>query len=348
MSDLGVTHFNFQHRAFRAPGARFLLKGQPRVPMFRVDVGGLDGLIDIDDLRKEFNITPDSHDGKLMELAVQGLRFVPDIKPDDAIPSELLTGQASWTISDKHKVIAQQRLQIQLLSWVSGKEVLLTDITAIATFLEQLENREKLRSAFRNAAVALGFAPDNSDAVVTQLELLARELSYIEALRDRYSMIGKIAKALTVLGKSYGSDRSAKTEHNRVEQLLQLGIDEFTGIFAAADAQTGEIIAALKTIDRQITYIRGVRDDLRSILMQWEPHIRNLSKWHTRRTPDTDNAFSELYRFLAPRYSSGRSLLKRREGAASSASAGRSLLKPTNEAISAASEAKPRGKPPPP
>ena len=309
---MGITHFNFEHRVFKAPGARFLMKGHARIPTFRVDMGDLEGLIEIDVLKKEFNITPGSHDNNLVDMAVAGLRYVPDIKPGDTIPSELLNGQASWAVSPKHKQIAEQRLQVQLLSWVSGKELLLTDPKEIAIFLEQIENREKLRAAFRDAAKALGYEPENTEPVIRQLELLARELCYIEALRDRFSLIPKIAEKMTILGKSYGNDRGAKMELVRVQGLLNLGIQEYTTMFGEADAQTGEIISAMKTLDRQVKYIRQTRDDLHFLMMQWDPHVNDLDKWHTRRAPETDKVLSNLYRYLAPRFSSGRSLMKRR------------------------------------
>ncbi|MGE3476381.1 MAG: hypothetical protein AB7H70_11305 [Rhodospirillaceae bacterium] len=320
---LAVTHFNFTHRVFQAPGARFLSKGHAHVPTFRVEMGDIEALIEIDVLRKEFGITPESPDGKLVDLAVAGLRYVVDIKPGDSIPSELLSGKASWTVSPKHKKIAEQRLQVQLLSWVSGKEMLLTDPGEIAMFLQQLENREKLRNAFRDAAVALGHAPDNTEPVIVQVELLARELCYIEALRDRYSLIPKIGEKLVALGKSYGNDRNGKMELNRIHGLLQTGIEEYTAAFTEVDAQTSEIISALKSIDRQARYIREKRDALHFLMMLWDPHVNNLDKWQARRTPETEKLLSALYRFLAPRYSAGRSILKRKtaqQGPASPAS----------------------------
>lgn len=309
--DVGITGFDFEHRVFKTPGARFLLKGHDKIPTFRVDMGDLDGLIEIQVLRKEFGIGPDSHDGKLIDLAVQGLRYVPDIRPGDTVPSELLDGKASWTVSPKHKKLAEQRLQVQLLSWVSGKEVLLTDSQEIELFLGQIENKEKLRTAFRNAAEALGHGPENVEPVIKQIELLAREVCYIEALRDRYALIPKIELKMNELARSFGNDRNAKLELNRVRSLLQVGIKEYGSRFSEADAQTGEIISALKSIDRQVKFIRDIRDDLHFLLMQWNPHIVSLDQWQTRRTPQTDRVMSSLYRFLAPRFSSGRSILKR-------------------------------------
>lgn len=309
---LGITHFNFEHRVFKTPGARFLLKGHEKLPIFRVDMGDLQGVIDIDDLRSEFGIHPSSIDAKLIDMAVEGLRYVPDIKPGDTIPTEILTGEASWSVSPKHKRIAEQRLQVQLLSWVSGKEILLTDPSEISMFLEQIENREKLRTAFSNASKALGHESGDPEPVIKLLELLARELCYIEALRDRYSQIPKIGAKMLELAKSYGNDRNAKMELNRVHALLLRGIEEYTAIFNEADAQTGEIVAAMKSLERQVGYIRKIRDDLHFLCMDWDPHIAGLDRWQTRRTAETDKLLSALYRFLAPRFTSGKSLLKHR------------------------------------
>jgi len=307
-----VTHFLFHHRVFQTPGARFLLKGSNKTPTFCVDMGDLEALIDIDVLKKEFGLPAGSPDTQMVDTAVAALRYVPDVKPGDTIPSELLTGKASWVVSPKHKRIAEQRLQVQLLSWTSGKELLLTDPKEIANFLEQLENREKLRKAFREAAAALGHGPENTEQVVKQLELLARELCYIEALRDRFMKIPLLEEKMATLAKSYGNDRSAKMELNRVRSLLQAGINEYKAMFTEVDAQTGEIISALKSIARQVGYIREMRDHLHFLIMQWDPHINDLDKWHTRPTPETDKALRNLYRFLAPRFTAGKSLLRHR------------------------------------
>lgn len=318
-SQISLTHFNFQHRVFSGKGSKFILNGSAKIPIFQVALGDLHGVIEIAALQNEFNIGPDTHDGKLLGLAVAGLRYVPDIKPGDSIPSEVLTGKASWSVKDKHRKIAEQRLQIQLLSWVSGKETVITDPVEIGNFLAQIENRDKLRSAFREAAVVLGFGASNVEEVVKLLELLAREVCYIEGLRDRFAMVQMIVKRLAELAKSYGNDPNAKLELRRIQALVGTGIKEYSNLFLEVDGQTAEIIAALKTLERQISYIRKSRDDLHFLLMQWEPHIRSFENLPGRRTPESDKATSALYRFLAPRFTEGKSLLKNRQNIGSAA-----------------------------
>jgi hypothetical protein len=121
------THFDFQARVFQAPGACFLLKGKEKEPMYAVDMGTGQGYISLKDLRRTFLIAEGSHDDKLIEQAAAGLRFVPDIRPGDEIPNEILNGTASWAVARKHKQIARDRIQIQLLSWMGGKPITYTN-----------------------------------------------------------------------------------------------------------------------------------------------------------------------------------------------------------------------------
>jgi hypothetical protein len=304
----GITHFNFHHRVFASPGAKFKLYGRDRRPVFSIDVGKVEGIIELIALCREFGIDADSHDGRLIKLARDGLQFVPDIKPGDAMPSELLTGEASWNVRDTHVRIAHERLQIQLVSWLSGRELLLTDPREITLYIEQLENRGRVKAAFERAAAALGLGSDTEE-VVRRLELLTRELSYIEALRDRFTAVQRLERRIADLIQTYGADRVSKTEVHRIWQLVKQGMSEFEAIFGDIDAQTGEIIAALKGIDRQIKYIRTVRDGLHQKFKEWGPHIDHQERWPVRRSPETDKAMAALYRFAAARFATGRSML---------------------------------------
>jgi hypothetical protein len=295
----GLTHFRFQHPVFAAPGARFALDKTSRAPGFYVDVGELKGVIAIETLQRAFGIVPQSTDGQLLELAVQGLRYVPDIRPGDSIPTELLTGEASWSVTGRHRQIAQQRLQVQLVSWISGKEIVLTDAAEIGMFLAQLETRDKLRLAFSQAAEAMGFAPDDHESVIAQLELLVRGVS----------------RKLAAIAKSYGNDRLGRQELDRVQQLTTTALRSLEAILAEADAQSGEIVAALRSIERQVGYIRQARDTLHTALIEWDDYFPHFQDWPSARNPRSDRAVNALYRFLAPRLTSGQSLLKQARSA---------------------------------
>ena len=109
---------------FQAPGAHFKLVeqlGGPKEPMFGVAMSEGDAMLSLKQLRANFNIPAGSHDDQLIERAEQGLKYVPDIRPGDAIPNEILDGSASWTVGRKHKRIARERIQIQLINWMGCK-----------------------------------------------------------------------------------------------------------------------------------------------------------------------------------------------------------------------------------
>jgi len=303
-----MTHFDFHAKVFHVPGARFALTENTQEPRFFVDLGGMSASLAIEVLEKEFMIAKNSHDHKLIQVAVKGLRFVDDILVGDAIPSEILSGAVSWEIKGKHKLVAARRLQVQLLSWVSGKELLLTDADEIAMFLEQIENKTKLKGAFEAASEQLGYGPDGHEKVMEHLHTLARELCYIEALREQFQLVRGIAERLNALRKIYSTDQRMKDEIRCIGLLLGKALVEYEKIFSDVDAQTSEIIGALKSIDRQIKYIRERRDQLYFIMRGWDPVIKLWSEARNERSRQMDKALSATYRLLATRFASSKSL----------------------------------------
>lgn len=309
-AQIRTTHFDFTSPVFRVPGARFCLVGVDKAPVFCVDMGDVEASLDIKSIQKEFKIESGSNDEKLIATVVKGLQYVPDIRPGDSIPSELLDGSASWSINKRHKMIAVQRLKAQLLSWVSGQEILITDPDELEMYFGQLENKEKIREAFSRAAKMLGEDPSNHEVVFDRINTLGRELSYIEALRDRFSSVPSIALRIEELRKQSGPDTRALDEIQRVKILLRKGIDEYKKIFDDIDAQTSEIVGALKAVDRQTDYIREVRDRLHFLMMSWDPILSQWESAEGERGLKIRVAISETYRFLAARFSTARSMMR--------------------------------------
>jgi hypothetical protein len=113
------THFAFQHKVFSIKDAVFRLS-QTEEPLFRVELGDLKCGVSVPSLRNEFGIKPESDDGKLLGLIEKALRFVKEIRPGDSIPKELLDGSCSWSVEDRHRKLAHNRMTVQLVSWLSG------------------------------------------------------------------------------------------------------------------------------------------------------------------------------------------------------------------------------------
>jgi hypothetical protein len=310
------THFDFHARVFQAPGAHFTLKDKPKKAMFAVDMGTGAGYISLKDLRRTFFIEKGSHDDRLIDRAEAGLHFVPDIRPGDEIPNEILNGTASWTVARRHKQIARDRLQVQLLSWMSGKPISYGGQDDLKKIMDDDSNKKALKDAFTKAAVALGIDPTQSEKVLDRIESLAREICYVEALRERAQELLKIRANLESLVKVYSGDQRASADLGRIKLLMVKGIAETDAVFNNIDAETADVMSALMAIDDIIRAVRKARDDMHFILMEWDPVIARWQNLQMARSQEIDKAMSETYKFLAQRFSTGKSIMKSRASGA--------------------------------
>jgi hypothetical protein len=304
------THFDFQGKVFQAPGACFVLMGKEKQPMFAVDMGTGQGYVSLKDLRRTFHVAEGSHDDRLIEQAAAGLRHVPDIRPGDEIPNEILNGTASWTVARKHKQIARDRIQVQLLSWMGGKPITYTNQDELKKIVGQEENKKALKDAFGRAAVALGFETNEAEKVVDLIETLAREICYVEALRERTQELKKIQSNVEALIKIY-TDIRGSAEVGRVKLLMVRGITETDNILNNVDAETADVMSALMSLEDVIRAVRRARDELHFVMMEWDPVIAKWSNLAMTRSQDVDRALMATYKFLASRFDTGKSLMKK-------------------------------------
>lgn len=264
-------------------------------------------------LKKQFSVEADSHDDKLLEVVIKALNYVEDIRPGDAIPNEILDGTASWTGSPKHKMLAKSRLEAQLISWFSGKESEIKSPEQLNAFLAAKENKSKLREAFSKAAVQLGLKEDDTTAVLMRLEMLARELCFIEALREAFNTVPAIGGRLKQISETYHGDMRVMDTIGRVKALMPKGVKEYHDIFVDLDSQTGEIISAMKSLDRQIAFIRERRDKLRYLQMKWTALVRAWAEIVINQGARVQDLLGRTYRFLATRLDTSKSLIQARK-----------------------------------
>ncbi len=264
-------------------------------------------------------IEPGSHDDKLIERAVAGLHYVPDIRPGDEIPNEILDGTASWTVARRHKQIARDRLQLQLLSWMSGSAMSYANSDELKKLMDDPENKKLLKDAFGKAALAMGLAKNESEKVLDRIETLAREICYIEALRERTREVGKIRANLDILTKVYSADQRMSADISRMKILIVKGVQEAQNILDNIDAETADVLGALMSIEEIIRSVRKARDDLHFLMMEWDAPLAKWKGLNMVKSPEIDKALSATYQFLAMRFSTGKSLMKKKGAAASSA-----------------------------
>ena len=125
--------FTFEHKVFSMAGGYFAYVKNTKEPAFHLPLGDLKGAIALPTLRMEFDLTPETNDGKLLDIVDKALRYVKEIRPNDSIPHELLDGTASWTVEEKHRTIARNRLTVQLVSWLTGGDTALTGLQNLIT-----------------------------------------------------------------------------------------------------------------------------------------------------------------------------------------------------------------------
>jgi len=241
-------------------------------------------------------------DAKMLDIVAEGLKYVRELRIGDKVPSEMTSGRASWAVTDEHRAIAHNRVTMQLVSWMSGEEMLLTDPDQLAQVVDDPKTKEKISQAFTAAAKALGIEEERREDVLALIANLANELSYIEALRDEFHEILRIRQTVQGLEKAYKHEHSVLDTITPLTRLLRIVIEGFVDSFEQLDAQTGEILAALTNIAQVSRFIRQNRDDLHRRLWAWESLIEDWQGVAAHRSTKAERLLDELYHFLAQRY----------------------------------------------
>jgi hypothetical protein len=291
--------FVFEHKLFTVDGGYFAIQRSTGEPAFHVPLGDLKGAIPLSTLRYEFRVNENSADGRLLDLVEKSLRYVKEIRPFDSIPHELLDGSASWSVEERHRQIARNRLTVQLASWMSGGESVIQDAGRLEQAAQDPETKRRVQEAFTRLAERAGFGKERRQEVVDMIDAIARELAYIEALRDRYARVRYISAQLGVLNNLYRRDGGIRNEIFRMQALIRSPVTNFDTMFGQVDAQTGEILSVVKNLQAQIRFIREMRDELHFRLMLWDEMIASWSSVAVERSTGIEVLLKETYRFLA-------------------------------------------------
>jgi hypothetical protein len=299
--DLG-SEIAFEHKFFSSFEDLYFRLTDSGEPVAVLKLSNNEAVLALDGIKREFALKEDSHDFRMLDKVAEGLQFVRGLRPGDQLPKEVVTREASWEPQDRHRRIAYQRLTMQLVTWLTGNEHVISSVQELAQVADDPQVKKNVQLAFTEAAEELGLGRENRDQVVHYIESLAKELAYIEALRDTFGEVQKIDEKLQGLRRIYGADRSMIDTVDQVGRLSQRALKVLQDYFDQVDAQTGEILAMLKNIENQIGYIREVRDALHTRLLPWEDFIQIWKTVFVVRSDDNTNKIRDIYQFLAPRY----------------------------------------------
>jgi hypothetical protein len=302
ISSGGNAVFDFEHKLFTLERARFEWSREQSKAYFYLQLGALDVAVPLAALRREFGIASGSRDDKLIDVASGGLRFVKEIRPGDSIPKELLDGSASWSVDDRHRALAKARLSAQVVGWLAGSDEGASTPAQLLQLAEDPAMKERVQAAFAEMAESLGLGSERKQEVVDRIDQCARELAYIEALREKVAELAIVRQKVGALAPLFRGERVVVENLSRVQILLQKGLAEFSGMLMNIDAQTGEVLSLVRNIDSQVRFIRTVRDQLHQGLMAWSEVASRWRELPVERSQAAEEAILRLYRFLAARY----------------------------------------------
>jgi len=275
-------------------------------PVMIVKLGEREAAVPLRSLQREFAIPDESDDGHMLALIAQSLDFVAALRIGEALPTEVLSGQASWQPDEMHLKIANAKLQWQLVTWLNsgtGGDTPQLDAESLLQVADDPARRQQVQEAFAKAAESLGL-PGKED-VVRQVEELAQELAYIEALRDRLLRRVKLmSDKLNQMAQTYRGDGSHLETLTQVRRLTATALKQITHRFEELDAQTGEVMAALRNADSQRVFIRSNRDWLYRTQRAWQSLLQ---EWDLAGIGFDEGILlllSRSYQFLAPRFMS--------------------------------------------
>lgn len=273
-------------------------------PVMVVHLGDREAALPLRALQREFGIDDASSDGRMLGLIAASLDFVSALRIGDALPAEVLTGQASWEPTRLHHRQAMARLQLRLAAWHdsgTGEDAAHLEPRALLAAVEEGAVQRQVQAALSKAARALSL-PD-TEAVSALLGDLATELAYIEALREKLLLpVQMMGTKLGRMAHSWRGDASQLETLTQVRRLAKLALGKIGGRFEQVDGQTGEVMAALRNLESQRTFIRSNRDWLYRTQRAWQPVLQD---WESAGFTFDDRArplLARTYHFLAPRF----------------------------------------------
>ena len=266
------------------------------MPVMAMPLGECEAAVPLRALQREFAISEDSDDGRMIDLIERALDFVTVLRPGDRLPSEILTGAASWEPTGEHSLRARSVVESHLLAWAAQSGAAGTGID------HPIEHR--LKAAVQAAAVLLGI---DTAATEARIAMLMDELTYLEALRDRllYRVEHLTHKAVQITRSRGGERMRANTTGETLGQVVRLSslaIRDLRGRFADLDLRIEDLMGTLDRIDGQLAFIRSCRDWLHRSLRAWSPVLDRWEEAPPIMFPGIGDLLQLTYRFLAPRY----------------------------------------------
>lgn len=271
-------------------------------PVMVFTLGDKQAALPLQRIGREFNIVPESHDARMIETIITSLDFINGLRIGERFPAEVVNGTASWKPDREFRAMADARLQMRLVAWLTPEheQVHATGSTLLA-LMEDPVIRAQAQEAMSRAARLLGL--ETRDEVFARVQELADELSYIEHLRARF--LERLEALMIRLGRlsvNLHVGSSGFETMTQVRKLLGFAHRKIGSRFEDIDSRSADVPASLQNLDELRRFIRAGRNFLYRSYRGFEPHIVKFEELPEGFEDAMGPALSALYQFLAPRF----------------------------------------------
>jgi hypothetical protein len=297
-----TVHFDFKHRLFSVDGCVFRKTSDGSQIALVVPMGEVQAALPVHQIRQEFEIDPESNDEQLMQWAAQALRYVRQIYPGDSIPSEVLTGKAPWMIEGKFLKLAHARIAMLVVAWKTDEDISKLKQSEILERGESAETKSLLENSYAEIAKELELGEDKSYHIIELMDKLGQELSYVEALRDKFLELRRMQTKLKSMYSVYQGEKAITEAIARCNSLIESPIKELFEKFTEFDTYMTDIVNIMRHFDAQVNFIRGERDAFRQAYMLWENLLEQWNEFPGGRNDAASNLVNETHRFAAQHF----------------------------------------------
>lgn len=278
----------------------FRISEVERRPVIVIRLDDREASLPISGMMREFSIHPADADGVMLHQVCCALEFVTGLRIGDRLPSEILTGKASWTADEAFHDRAMARFNLLLLAWTTGKPSSSIRDDLAAAGMTPVDGPTLKKGLRRLADQAGGI---DVDEVMQRIQRVAHEFAHIDSLRNQLLRgAQRVGLVLDRLAHNFRGDQTHKELLMQVRRLAKIGVADIQARFDAIDAIVADIVRAARSPDELIGLIRLHRDQLYVRNRAWDPYNMEWATIEAGHNARTWHLANETYRFLAPRF----------------------------------------------
>jgi hypothetical protein len=218
------------------------------------------------------------------------------------VPRRLLDGTAAWRLEERHLAIAKGRMAVRISDWLGGAQPLSVGDVDLENLVDHPHAKLRMKMGTAKLAEKLGLGARHRLQVVGRIEVLARELAYVEALRERQYQVRSLLAKVEDFADVYAGDPTVAPQLFRLRGLLIWPADELDALLGQVDAITGDPLSLLRSFDGHVTAVRELRDALDAHLVPWDEVLAQWQGIGPVRSPAAEAAIETLLRFATRQF----------------------------------------------